>query len=268
MTRLQHGVALGRAPHGDQPEQHAGRAADALERGEGEALELAVDPGAAGEDPVLLRLRQLADLEAGRHRWRTCRPSRQLRVGERRAVLGLDLDRHVPTAPEGARAPASSTGDDGWSWPGLAPGRRSHFAIFRGESSHSPRVGVRATARSERDGVGAEGHAQLADDPRQVDAVVVGQAQHLPRRGAGTPAIARVLAEQPLERRRCAPRSGSSAGSLRRSGGAPSAMASSTVSSRHISLGVSSRPSTRPFTPRRRRLRACGRGRASSSGRP
>src|SRR5690606_3443898 len=60
--RPQHGVTLGRPLDGAHADEHAGRAADALEGREGEALELAVLASLGHQDPRLGFLRDRPDL--------------------------------------------------------------------------------------------------------------------------------------------------------------------------------------------------------------
>ena len=61
-----------------------------LAEAERDAVQLAVDAGARGEDPILLGLGELADPEGAAHG----RHLVEVSVGEGRAVLGLHLDRH------------------------------------------------------------------------------------------------------------------------------------------------------------------------------
>jgi hypothetical protein len=100
--RLEHGVPLRRALHRRQADEHAWRAADALERAEREALELPGVTDLGDEHPRLGHLRQQSGLVAARAIGTEVSHLGQLGVGQRRAVLGLDLDRHDLVVPPGS----------------------------------------------------------------------------------------------------------------------------------------------------------------------
>ena len=97
--RLEHGVALARALDRREPDEHARRAADALEGAVGEALQLSGFTGERDQDPQLGLLREQTRLEPTRPFGADVGHFGQLGVGELRAVLGLDLNRHEPRCP-------------------------------------------------------------------------------------------------------------------------------------------------------------------------
>ncbi len=96
---LEHRVALAGALHRGEPDQHARRAPDALEGAEREALQLAAVPCQRDQDPHLGLLRQESGLEPARALGADVGHLGQLCVGELRAILGLDLDRHARAMP-------------------------------------------------------------------------------------------------------------------------------------------------------------------------
>ena len=87
---LEHLVTLGGALHAHQTDQHARRAADALQRREREPVELVLVAGDGAQHPVLFGLRQHADVERTSHR----RHLVEIGVGQRCAVPRLHFDRH------------------------------------------------------------------------------------------------------------------------------------------------------------------------------
>src|SRR5690606_29218047 len=80
-------------------DEDAGRAADALERAEREALELAVLPGLGDEHPGLGLLGDVTDLVERGALGADVRHLGELCVAQRRAVLRLNSDRHLLQSP-------------------------------------------------------------------------------------------------------------------------------------------------------------------------
>src|SRR5438552_4271216 len=95
--RLEHLLALAIPLHRRQPDEDAGRAADALEGAEREAEELARLAGLAVQDPLVALLREQPDVVARRPVGADVGHLGQLGVREGGAVLRLDLNRHSPS---------------------------------------------------------------------------------------------------------------------------------------------------------------------------
>src|SRR4051794_27279263 len=103
--------------------------------------------------------------------------------------------------PKVLGSPVMRTGDAGGAGPVDTPGTSvilpSPAPVFPLTIETTGAAGP----RSERDGVVAERHTQLADHSREVDAVVVGQAQHLALTDVEEHlGLARVLAQEPFQR--------------------------------------------------------------------
>ena len=95
--RLEHLLALAIPLHRRQPDEDAGRAADALEGAEREAEELARLAGLTVQDPLVALLREQPDVVARRPVGADVGHLGQLGVREGGAVLRLDLNRHSPS---------------------------------------------------------------------------------------------------------------------------------------------------------------------------
>ncbi|MBW3548502.1 MAG: tripartite tricarboxylate transporter permease, partial [Actinobacteria bacterium] len=106
----EHLLAIGGAPNRGQADEDARRAADALQRAERETLEVAVAAGLGDEHPLLTLLGQQADVELRRAVGADVTQLGQLTVGQRRAVLGLDVDGHLTDPPICRSEPHQSTG--------------------------------------------------------------------------------------------------------------------------------------------------------------
>ena len=182
---LEHLVALGRALDAHQPEQHARRATDALQRGEREAVQLV----------------------------RRCRAV----VHSTQSSLAFDSTPMSNAPPIDAISSRSASVSAAQSlvstWIGIAV--ISSLVLVDPDASVCAQFVPREPAilpkrRTTDQSITAswpKAHAQLADDPVEVDAEVVGQAQHLAvadvqehRR------VARVLAQDPLAAGGCAAR--------------------------------------------------------------
>ena len=100
--RTQQRVALGGAAHRGQAHEYARRAADPLERREGEALELGFVTDLCDQHPRLGLLRERADLVAVLGFRAEIGHLDQLSIAEGRAVLRVYSDRHLRPSPRSA----------------------------------------------------------------------------------------------------------------------------------------------------------------------
>ena len=183
ISALQHGVALGGARHRRQADEHARRAADALERAEREAPQLVALAGPGDEDPRLGHLRQQAGLVAARTVGAEVGHLGQLAVTELRCSPSSR-----PRSPCGLRPPGSLVAPawGGYRTPTVQPTRRSSCnSARRGAVPQVKRLTDRSgreprSATASQEALGAEQHPHLAEEPgRRVDAVAVGQLDHL-----------------------------------------------------------------------------------------
>ncbi len=206
--------------------------------------------GEGDEHPELGLLRQQPDLEPARRRSAQMSAiSASSASVELRAVLGLDLDRHVAVAP----GVSGSTGRRPVASPGSRSRRRCHSATppgrFRLTLVRPSALPERARLQQRRRRARA---APAARRPGrwQVDANCVGQPQHLPVAEVEEHLrLAGMLAEQALQPCRCSVLAQARLGAgVIRSGGAVGDALEARRSRMPMSLGVSSRLSTRPFT--------------------
>ena len=177
----QDGVALGAPLDGGQPDEHARRAADALERGEGEALELPVLPGLGGEHPRFGLLGEEPDLVRDGTLGAEIGQFGQLCVAQRGAVLGLDLDRHSLASPRMTRGCDRSSPVDASGRRNSAAGRPAANALLSAHDRGSSGGSAWPEARSGEDRGGPEQDPELAQQGRSdVDRPCFGEPQHLP----------------------------------------------------------------------------------------
>ena len=208
----QHGVALGRAPHRRQADEHAGRAADALERAEREALQRAAVAGQGDRAPTP-RPASTADPTSKRDG-----PSAQMSAISASSASLSAVQSLVSTsiamradAPGWSDRPRKALGSDPSS-PAVADDSRNSnaaTAITGSDASDGPGpTGGSGGERLRRRWRRARAAPAARPQPgRGLDVELVGQAQDLALAQVQEHLrLARVLAQQALELRRAAAR--------------------------------------------------------------
>ena len=199
-------------------------------------LSLPLVAGLRDEHPRLGLLGQRADLVAVRALGAQVGHLGQLRVAQRRAVLGLDLDRHL------LQSPRSATDNE--------PLVQSNGTATCNSGSRTRATAPRSVSRPRSRRVRAAPGAGPSRPFGRVDVQLFGQAARpAARRGAGTPATRRGARQQDCLRSStvaCGQQSRRQPDAQRRR--RRLSPTSNTSISGAMSLGWSSRLSTRPFT--------------------